>query len=406
MKILLKDVIETDDDCKGLLCSYYIKNIIFWVSEELPLSIWRPENLISCFMRCFERLLYCVEYSMCPHYFIPGINMFENKIEGNEQQVLLGRLNILYSYGWRCILLSKQLSKYRVISNNRLSASNDRIEYIKSILCTKSVRITMIGGQNVSFTRYCQSPKLKSYLHYFMSLRYITVAQQISVSGRNRNKTQYNQYRTCLSYLLYNLHHDSVSGWLLLASLYYRMKHYNTALHIVSYAVSKCTPEKVYYQNNLSSEQYALIKTKTMQSISITRVLKLLLVRDVLFIPQSTLIPEELELEVAHILHNIPPVVYSHFLSFLCHYHLNNVNQCYSALADLQLTISEDYFISGSVDRSISYNCLGVAYVLIRNHEMAERSFLQAIELDTTYNCAWQRLYMIQRTSTVSDPTV
>jgi hypothetical protein len=122
-----------------------------------------------------------------------------------------------------------------------------------------------------------------------MSLKYSEEAQNISVDGGNRNKTQYNQYRTCLSYLLYNLHHHSVSGWLMLASFYYRMKHYNTALHIVSYAVSKCTPEKVYYQENLSSEQYALIKTKTMQSISITRVLKLLLVKDVNFIQQSTL---------------------------------------------------------------------------------------------------------------------
>ena len=406
MKILLKDVIDSDDDCKGLLCSYYIKNIIFWVSEELPLSIWRPENLISCFMRCFERLLYCVEYSMCPHYFIPEINMFENKIEGSEQQVLLGRLNVLYSYEWRCILLSKQLSKYRVISNNRLSASNDRMEYIKSMLCSKSVSMSLEGVGKISFTRYCQSPKLISYLHYFMSLRYSEVAQQISVGGRNRNKTQYNQYRTCLSYLLYNLHHGSVSGWLMLASFYYRMKHYNTSLHIVSYAVSKCTPEKVYYQQNLSNEQYALIKTKTIQSISITRVLKLLHVRDVVFKPHSTLIPEELELEVAHLPYKLSPVVYSHFLSFLCHYHLNNVNQCYSALVDLQLTISEDYFILSNIDRSNSYNCLGVAYVLISNHEMAECSFLQAIELDTTYNRASQRLSMIHRTSTVSHPTV
>jgi lipoprotein NlpI len=130
------------------------------------------------------------------------------------------------------------------------------------------------------------------------------------------------------------------------------------------------------------------------------------ILKDVNFIQQSTLIPEELELEVAHIPSILTPVVYSHFLRFLCHYHLNNVNQCYSALADLQLTISEDYFILDNVDRSNSYNCLGVAYVLIGNHEMAERSFLQAIELDTTYNCASQRLYVIHRTSTVSDPTV
>jgi tetratricopeptide (TPR) repeat protein len=406
MKILLKDVIDSNDDCKGLLCSYYIKNIIFWVSEELALSIWQPQNLIYCFMRCFERLLYCVEYSMCPHYFIPEINMFENKIEGHERQMLLERLKVLYSYEWRCILLSKQLSKYRVISNNRISASNERMEYIKSILCSKSVHLSFPGDGKITFPRYCQSPRLQSYFHYFMSLRYNYTAQHIYVDDRKRNKTKYNQYRTCLSYLLCHLNHDSVSGWLLLASFYYRMKHYNTALNIVSYAVSKCTTEKVYYEENLSNEQYALIKTKTPQSISITRVLKLFLVRYVNFTRQSTLIPEELELEVVNGLHHLPPVAYSHFMCFLCHYHLNNVNQCHSALVDLQQTISEDYFILNNMQRSNSYNCLGVTYALIGNHEMATLSFLQAVELDTSYNRASQRLSMIQRRSTVSDPTV
>ena len=69
-------------------------------------------------------------------------------------------------------------------------------------------------------------------------------------------------------------------------------------------------------------------------------------------------------------------------------YHLNNINQCYNAIADLQLTISEDYFISDNIDRSISYNCLGVAFQLIGNHEMAELSFLQTVELDTIGNRA------------------
>jgi tetratricopeptide (TPR) repeat protein len=386
MKIILKDVIDSDDDCKGLLCSYYIKNIIFWVSEELPLSLWRPENLIYCFMKCFERLLYCVEYSMCPHYFIPEINMFENKIEGHERQVLLGRLNVLYSYGWRCILLSKQLSEYRVSTHSRIVASDERVEYIKHMLRTMCIHLTFVETGTMPFPRYCQSSKLQSYFHYFMSLKYNKSAQQTSVGGRNRNKTQYNQYRTCLSYLLYSLHHDSVSGWLMLASFYYRMKHYNTALIIATYAVSMCTPEKVYYQNNLSNEQYALMKTKTIQSMIITRVLKLLLVRTVNFIPQSTLIPEELELEVVNYAGYLPPVVYSHCLRFLCYLHLNNVNLCYNALADLQLTISDDYFISNNRQRSTSYNCLGVAFQLIGNHEMAEHSFLQAVELDTTYN--------------------
>jgi lipoprotein NlpI len=44
------------------------------------------------------------------------------------------------------------------------------------------------------------------------------------------------------------------------------------------------------------------------------------------------------------------------------------------------------------MQRSNSYNCLGVAYALIGNHEMATLSFLQAVELDTSYNRASQRL--------------
>jgi hypothetical protein len=124
----------------------------------------------------------------------------------------------------------------------RVVANDERVEYIKHMLCTMCIH-QLQETRRMSFPRYCQSSKLKSYVHYLMSLKYNGLAQQISVGGRNRNKTQYNQYRTCLSYLLYSLHHDSVSGWLMLASFYYRMKHYNTAINIATYAVSKFTTE-------------------------------------------------------------------------------------------------------------------------------------------------------------------
>ncbi|XP_076072060.1 cyclic GMP-AMP synthase-like receptor 2 [Mytilus galloprovincialis] len=94
LKILLKDVINIYS--KALLCSYFLKTIIFWVSEELQPSVWTPEHLIPCFMKCFRRLIYCVNYSVCPHYFIPENNLFENKIEGIEQQVFTQCNTYLY----------------------------------------------------------------------------------------------------------------------------------------------------------------------------------------------------------------------------------------------------------------------------------------------------------------------
>ncbi|XP_071145508.1 uncharacterized protein [Mytilus edulis] len=114
LKIILKGVIANDSECKDLLCSYFLKTIIFWISEELPSSVWTPDNLIPCFMRCFSRLVYFVEYSVCLHYFIPDNNMFENKIEGRDRDVLLDKLNTLHSYGWRCILFSDQISNFAV----------------------------------------------------------------------------------------------------------------------------------------------------------------------------------------------------------------------------------------------------------------------------------------------------
>ncbi|XP_071145509.1 cyclic GMP-AMP synthase-like receptor [Mytilus edulis] len=114
LKIILKDVIANDSECKDLLCSYFLKTIIFWISEELPSSVWKPDNIITCFMRCFSRLVYCVEHSVCSHYFISEYNMFEKKIEGRARDVLIEKLNTLHSCGWRCILFSDQISNFDV----------------------------------------------------------------------------------------------------------------------------------------------------------------------------------------------------------------------------------------------------------------------------------------------------
>ena len=237
-----------------------------------------------------------------------------------------------------------------------------------------------------------QSLGLKSYYRYFMSMICNVAVEPEPVVSVNRTKHKYKQYRRRLCYLTQNIHHDAVSGWLKLAWFYYQMKQYNTALYIISYALSKCTPEKEYYQENVTDWQYELIKTRTVQSLGITNILKLLHVRAVWFIEQSTLIPEELELEVVNCNYTIPPVVYSHFLLFLCHLHLNNVNQCYNSLRDLQLTISENYFIFGNIQRSNSYNCLGVAYQLSGQRALAEHAFRRAIQIAPTMNCALQRL--------------
>ncbi|XP_052075908.1 cyclic GMP-AMP synthase-like [Mytilus californianus] len=148
LKILLKNSINIDSGCKELLCSYHMKTVLFWVSEELPLSEWRPENLTSCFMRCLRRLIYFVEYSMCPHYFIPENNLFENKMNGQSREILLNKLYIFNSYGWQCIACSEN-SPLKGVSYNILG-----------------IAFQLMGDKESAKQAFMQSMRLYPYREY------------------------------------------------------------------------------------------------------------------------------------------------------------------------------------------------------------------------------------------------
>lgn len=74
--------------------------------------------------------------------------------------------------------------------------------------------------------------------------------------------------------------------------------------------------------------------------------LKYLLIDDVFFFENIFI---HMELLIEESLFEVPPVVYAYLLSLLCHYHLNNVQECKTSLGNLQLTITEKYFLGKEV---------------------------------------------------------
>ncbi|XP_063414368.1 uncharacterized protein LOC134696470 [Mytilus trossulus] len=391
MKILLKDVINTNSRCKDLICSYYIKTIVFWISEELQPSVWTPDNLIQCFMRCFSRLIYCVQYQVCPHYFIPENNLFENKIEGIDRNNLIDTLSVLFSYGWRCILFSDQISDGPILLNNIQNYQSflyydDLNKLLKS---STSIRVSSLTDKHYNFCRSvhtiisCNSKKLKFIHEYFMSWICNLKCQSIYVSSTIRNKNQYKQHKTCLSYLLMSTNHDSVSGWLMLASFFYKGNQYKKSLILILYALSKCTLDKLIRGTELTAMQRLLVKWHLIYKQRVVRSLKFMLVDHVNF-ATSAFIPMELLIVESGFV--IPPVVYAHFLSFLCHYHLNNVRECQISLRDLQLTIAEDYFMGEDIfPKAFSKYCLGTALQLIGDHLSAKQAFTETVQILHSY---------------------
>jgi hypothetical protein len=65
LKLLLKEVIKKNQNVDKLFCSYILKTVIFWLSEELEQNVWTPNNLLNCFMLCLKRLIYLVFLNHC-----------------------------------------------------------------------------------------------------------------------------------------------------------------------------------------------------------------------------------------------------------------------------------------------------------------------------------------------------
>ncbi|XP_052083348.1 uncharacterized protein LOC127720671 isoform X2 [Mytilus californianus] len=117
LKILLKEIEEKHEDLKGLLCSYFIKTLMFWISEETDPYVWRPDNIIPCFMACLKRLLYCVRYSIVSHYFIPDDNLFLLRFNTNNKEKIITILTNFYEQGINCFASSETLQDYQNQSN-------------------------------------------------------------------------------------------------------------------------------------------------------------------------------------------------------------------------------------------------------------------------------------------------
>ncbi|VDI46964.1 Hypothetical predicted protein [Mytilus galloprovincialis] len=406
MKILLKDVISQDLDVKDLLCSYFMKTVMFWISEEFSTSIWKPENLISCFVRCFRRLIYLVEYSVCPHYFIPKNNLFENKIKGQSQQILSNKLNILNSYGWRCILFSNQFSNFDVLAYG--ISKEPRCLHVQSVqvlLCS-----IMYYADNFSWTNYLilekgiqmilsiTSSKIKYLYANYMSTLCCKGNQLLPFDDTSDNKSTYKHYKTNIHNVLLSTRHDAVSGWLWLASLFYKRKEYKKAVGVLQYCLSKCTPEKLYRGMNLSHYHKELFNWPLFRKMTTVQLLKFLHLDCVLFFSNSLLlVPDELRIDgkVNEVI--VGALVYVYFLIFLCNYHLHNTKQCLDSLRDLQLTIEKNYFIANVCQRAISYNMLGILFQLVGDTESARHVFELSYSLypNPKGNDALRRLSLI-----------
>ncbi|XP_052098836.1 uncharacterized protein LOC127733523 [Mytilus californianus] len=383
MKILLKDVINEHIDVEyhELLCSYILKTLVFWISEEMKPSIWKPTNLISCFMGCFKRLIYYVEFSVCPHYFIPQNDLFENRVKGRAREVLLNALRSLYRHGWRCFKFSEKIFCLQV----RRFYTEPCIKYLERIklnfsklIRTDAALLNSYNHLQKAFTGMhlflsYKNPKIMYLYIYSMSMICSQKAQSIRLTGAYGNKNCYLKYKACQYDLMQNIYHDAASGWLLIASFFYRTHQYNRAIDIISNYVN-C---KLYPNSEMLHTFIRLCSVKSFQK----RLLPLLKIERcdfVRFQSKSTLIPQELQMEVEDMSHHFP--------------------ERHDSLRDLQRNIKKSDRIETLTAKAISYICLGIAFQLDGDKDSARSAFQQAYKFESfgVKKIAQKRLSLIK----------
>lgn len=251
-------------------------------------------------------------------------------------------------------------------------------------------------GKGVLKILSIDNTEIKSTYLFYMSKMYHNRSKLLPLCGLYDNKSTYKQFKVYISSLLTNIRHDVVSVWLMLASFFYKTKQFELALHILQYSLMKCSTEKLHLVTNLSHEHYEILSLNLFRRMPIAQLTNVLVLNPILF-KNSTVLPDELQLEINKLPVFIPPVVYAHFLMFLCHYHLKNNIQCKLSLHDLESTIEENYFIPDAFLKAISYNILGIVFQLLEDIDAARHALMKSIKLfpDRDLNNAFRRLSLL-----------
>ncbi|XP_063406723.1 uncharacterized protein LOC134690662 [Mytilus trossulus] len=338
LKLTLQRIVNTNDDVKDLLCSYFLKTALFWVSEEVDIDTFQLPKLFICFSLCLNKLILWVNNCYCPNYFIPEQNMFLGKIDIHNNNSLLSVLNSI-KYSGINGLMQNLFHSYNcnISCYPSYSEHSEQSEILLDFLFYRTTTIFMNPGielmskyhKVLSFIESLQNSETTLFNIDVCKFHYATINQytaQLLPSPKTININ--NKNSICTSYhrhLQDGIKRDAVTGWLLYASFYYVTEQYNVTLRLTEYVLSKYSPDMVKLGMNYSSEADINDYKHNVHSLmTLNARMKTVVEDNIMYLPHSSLIPQELELEVKDSVFIIPPGILSHCLRFLCYHHIGD----------------------------------------------------------------------------------
>ncbi|CAC5408588.1 unnamed protein product [Mytilus coruscus] len=390
LKLTLKRIIDTNSAVKGLLCSYFLKTALFWVSEKVELDIFQLSQIYQCFSLCLEKIISWVKTCHCPNYFIPEQNMFLGKIDRSNNTILLCVLESIQCGGIDGLIQHLFLhdNDHLCLLNTKSESSFVLLDFLLYRSCCYMTDTIPEGISNYNKALSCIENFLNSESSTFIidaCKFYINCISQKLVHLLLLPNEIGDTYR------IHKLHHalfkriikiNAVSGWLLYASFYYVKKQFKVTLSITDYILSRWSPYLMMTDTKIMNEIHRTKYNYTVHfSMTLEERVIIATAQHVNYRQHSPLIPEELQLEVEFRMMNILPNVMARCLRFLCYDHLGEACNRRQALRDFYLTIRENECISlNTVSNELTI--LGVCYEISGARDAAYQCYEEALQCE------------------------
>jgi hypothetical protein len=414
LKIFLKEVINFRKE-NPILCSYFMKTVLFWVIQDDVSMPWTPDNLLSVFWTCFKSLIYWVSRGECPNFFIPQNNMFRDKVTGAAQHALFNQLYDLYCKGISCLLLSPTLRPYlsQAILYRTLTVRTDEDSIIPSHrLDIQGFKETYELGVAIRNTTECATymmsietllrRRLTSCqlvcIQKLMSELLLCTAWYMVTHTETHNKGVASVSNKVCHMLQLVSKIGLVSDILYLAMYYYRTCRYEQSLICLQRAQERMSVPYAMYRDNVNVEMYR----RAMTGVSLSYKMRKAVVSNVK-LDSDYSYTDELSLEQRVSYMNgcpeliIPPLVMLHMLSVLNHHRLRHTLESHQALQNLQTLLLSGDGVEVPVDlRDISYQILGICQNVCGDYVGALNSYQYSLHQYPKHKIQQASIYRIQ----------
>ncbi|XP_060084457.1 uncharacterized protein LOC132563720 [Ylistrum balloti] len=416
LKMFLKECIEHDPFIEHLLCSYFMKTIVFHAIEHSRPSMWVDENLIQCFWYCFTILMECIQTGYLPNYFILSHNMFLSNVTGDNRKRLIQVLSKYRHMGWNCLFLCPILrSLPQTIYNSRSDYPSDSNQSAVLAECNGDLLIAVqygtVGFYDVaSLLILAQTAFLDiqddiitdSILLYLMSAitnnsrNGITDHIQNYVVGSN--KSVYSQTRRYKRLLHVSSATDVCSGYLSLATFYYNVGCYDKAYEVARHVVFACQ-QRTVIQLNPQANFHAYCKEMCGKGYTtLQKAKRSFLTLYSMHKRYNRLYPAELDLEIEadKTFITLPPLPYAIFLLVLSTYRQGKTDQSRIILDDL-LAARTNPNCRISIYPTI-HNLVGICHQLLGDTRQAIKAFEDSCRQNPDNSAAANRIAILRKT--------